>query len=215
MIAKYSWLSLVLLTLLGCRTIEGADEAKPTEVPTPEIPAALAVGDMLPVFESTDDQGLPWKSADHVGKKVLVLYFYPGDFTGGCIKQAEAYRDGLAKIEELGVELVGVSGDEVAAHKLFKETYALRHALLADTKGELAKLVGVPVSGGGRVSPRTREGKPIPDADGKRIVFDRPVTTARWTVVIDQDGRIAALRTIVDPVTDSEEVRKIVEALPR
>ncbi len=201
---------LVALIVMICGTIPAAEEPKP-EAPT----AGLAVGDLLPNFESTDDQGQPWRSADHVGKKVLVLYFYPGDFTGGCIKQAEAYRDGLAKIEELGVELVGVSGDEVAAHKLFKETYGLKHALLADTKGELAKLVGVPIGAGGRVSPRTPDNKLIPDADGKRIVFDRPVTTARWTVVIDREGKIAALRTIVNPVTDSDEVLKIVEALPK
>ena len=50
------------------------------------------------MFEISDDAGQAWKSADHVGKHVLVLYFYPGDFTGGCIRQAEAYRDGLAKI---------------------------------------------------------------------------------------------------------------------
>jgi hypothetical protein len=43
--------------------------------------AEPAVGQPLPIFESTDDQGRPWKSTDHVGKKLLVLYFYPGDFT--------------------------------------------------------------------------------------------------------------------------------------
>lgn len=209
MIVKSRWL-LVALMWMVCGTIHAAEE------PKPEAPAAgLAVGELLPAFESTDEQGLPWKSADHVGKKVLVLYFYPGDFTGGCIKQAEAYRDGLTKIEELGVELVGVSGDEVATHKLFKETYGLKHALLADPEGKLAKLVGVPVSAGGRVSPASADRKPLLDADGKRIVFQRPVTLARWTVVVDRDGKIASLRNIVNPVTDSDEVRKIVEALPK
>ena len=209
MIVKTRWW-LAALVLMVCGTIHAAEE------PKPEAPAAgLAVGELLPAFESTDEQGLPWKSAEHVGKKVLVLYFYPGDFTGGCIKQAEAYRDGLAKIEELGVELVGVSGDEVATHKLFKETYGLKHALLADPKGELAKLVGVPVSAGGRVSPASADRKPLLDADGKRIVLQRSVTIARGTVVVDRDGKIASLRNIVNPVTDSEEVRKIVEALPK
>ena len=44
-------------------------------------PAAVKVGDPAPKFESVDDQGKPWKSADHVGKKVLVVYFYPADMT--------------------------------------------------------------------------------------------------------------------------------------
>ena len=49
----------------------------------------------------------------------------------------------------------------------------------------------------------------------KRIVFQRPVTIARWTLVVDKDGKIASLRNIVDPVTDYVEVCDIVEALPR
>jgi peroxiredoxin len=49
-----------------------------------------------------------------VGRKVLVLYFYAGDFTGGCTKQAQAYRDALAAIEELGAEVVGLSGHSLA-----------------------------------------------------------------------------------------------------
>jgi thioredoxin-dependent peroxiredoxin len=43
----------------------------------------LKVGDAAPAFEGTDDAGKPWKSADHVGKKVLVVFFYPASFTGG------------------------------------------------------------------------------------------------------------------------------------
>ena len=53
------------------------------------------------------------------------------------------------------------------------------------------------------------------DADGKQVSFQRPVTLARWTIVVDRDGKVASLRNIVNPVTDSEEVRKIVEALPK
>lgn len=43
----------------------------------------LKIGDAAPEFTSIDDQGKAWKSADHVGKKILVLWFYPADLTGG------------------------------------------------------------------------------------------------------------------------------------
>lgn len=43
----------------------------------------LKVGDKAPVFESVDDQGKPWKSTDHVGKKIVVVYFFPAALTGG------------------------------------------------------------------------------------------------------------------------------------
>ena len=53
------------------------------------------MGDKAPSFTATDDQGKTWDSADHVGKGVLVVYFYPADLTGGCTKQAWAYRDDM------------------------------------------------------------------------------------------------------------------------
>jgi peroxiredoxin Q/BCP len=43
----------------------------------------LKVGDPAPVFEAKDDTGATWKSADHVGKKIVVVYFFPAAFTGG------------------------------------------------------------------------------------------------------------------------------------
>ena len=195
---------LATLLILGCGTTVTADESQPA------ARAAPAVGDALPAFESTDHEGRPWKSAEHVGKHVLVLYFYPGDFTGGCVKQAEAFRDSLARIEEAGALLVGVSGDEAATHALFKEVYGLKHSLLADPKGELAKLLGVPVTAGGRVRPMGPDRKPLLDAVGKPLLLERATTLARWTLVVGRDGKIASLRKVVNPVADAEEVLKIV-----
>ena len=209
MLGRTRWLMIACVLAAG-----GVNQA--ADEPKPAAPAmGLAEGDAVPAFESTDEQSQPWKSADRIGKKVVVLYFYPGDFTGGCVKQAQAYREGLTNIEKLGVELVGVSGDEVATHKLFKETYGLKHALLADPKGELAKLVGVPASAGSRVTPTGADRKPLLDAEGKRMILQRATTLARWTVVIGRDGKIASIRKIVNPVTDSAEVLKIVAALPK
>jgi thioredoxin-dependent peroxiredoxin len=43
----------------------------------------LKVGDAAPKFEAPDDAGKAWKSEDHVGKKVVVVFFFPAAFTGG------------------------------------------------------------------------------------------------------------------------------------
>src|SRR6185312_1622926 len=59
--------------------------------PGKEDKTELKKGDKAPSFQATDDQGKTWKSSDHVGKKVIVVYFYPADFTGGCTKQACSY----------------------------------------------------------------------------------------------------------------------------
>jgi peroxiredoxin Q/BCP len=169
----------------------------------------LEEGQVIPAFEAIDDQGLAWKSSDHVGKRVVVLYFYPGDFTGGCIKQAESFRDGLARLAERGIEVVGVSGDSVETHKLFKHSHRLAHTLLADPEGKLAEALGVPVGPGGKARTRTPEGQSILDAQGKSIIVKRDVTLPRWTFVIDKDGKLLSKRTKVNPATDAAEVEKL------
>ena len=185
----------------------------------PLQPSALFdIGGALPPFDILNDRGEIWKSADHVGKKALVLYFYPGDFTGGCIKQAQAFRDELARLEGLGVELVGVSGDEVATHKLFKEAHNLTHTLLADPEGALAERLGIPVqrpAKPAKVRTRDADGKPLMDAQGKSVFVERKVTLARWTLIFGPDGALASKRKNVDPAQDADEVAKFVETLKR
>src|SRR4051794_3028213 len=79
-------------------------------------PVELKVGDAAPAFVLPDDRGRPWDSADHFGRKWVVVYFYPGDFTPGCTAQAKAFKEGMRKLAERGVEVVGVSGDAAATH---------------------------------------------------------------------------------------------------
>src|SRR5450755_1897056 len=81
----------------------------------------VKIGDKAPVLQGVDENGKPWKSTDVVGKKTLVLYFYPADFTGGCTSQACGFRDDIESLNSKGIEVVGVSGDTVDTHKLFKK----------------------------------------------------------------------------------------------
>jgi thioredoxin-dependent peroxiredoxin len=200
------------LTLVGLCLLALAPADESTAVLTGEK-ITLEEGNILPSFESLDDGGKPWKSSDHVGKKVVVLYFYPGDFTGGCIKQAQAFNEALVKLEKLDIELVGISGDEGATHKLFKDAYGLKHTLLSDPEGALAKQLGVPVEKGGKVRTRDPDGKTLLDEKGKSIIIQRKVTLPRWTFIIGRDGAVISRRTTVDPAKDAGEVASIVDAL--
>src|SRR5688572_10625545 len=135
----------------------------------------LKVGDLAPKFELLDDAGKPWKSEDHVGKKIVVVYFYPASFTGGCTAQARAFRDVMTRFYAHNVEVVGVSGDVVKTQETFKNVNQLNFALLADDKGAMASLFGVPVKPGavttaGKVGDQFQQ-------------FTRAVTIARWTFV--------------------------------
>ena len=49
----------------------------------PQDKVDLKVGDAAPKFEAPDDTGKAWKSEDHVGKKPIVVFFFPAAFTGG------------------------------------------------------------------------------------------------------------------------------------
>lgn len=167
--------------------------------------AELNVGDVVPAFEVTDDSGSIWKSTDHVGKKVLVVYFYPADMTGGCTKQACGFRDDSAKLTKLGAEVVGVSGDSASNHQLFKKAHQLNFTLLADTEGKVADLFGVPV---------TREAKTIKvQIDGKEEMLSRNLSTKRWTFVIGLDGKLVSKNTSVVAADDSRAAIDAVSAL--
>ena len=169
-----------------------------------------SVGDALPALEALNEAGNAWKSADYTGKKALVIYFYPGDFTGGCIKHAQKFQELMEQLREAGGEVVGVSGDEVATHKLFKETFKLPQTLLADPEGKLAAALGVPVTAGNKVRTRGLDGMPLMDDHGKTIILSRPATFARWTFVVGPDGKILARRENVDPFKDAAEVLKLI-----
>ncbi|WP_010584923.1 peroxiredoxin [Schlesneria paludicola] len=168
-------------------------------------PVDLKVGDAAPAFEVKDDSGQDWKSSDHIGKKVVVVYFYPADMTGGCTKQACGFRDDMKTLTDKGVEVVGVSGDSVRNHQLFKKEYGLNFPLLADTEGKVAEKFGVPMSKG--------EKKVETKIDGKDETFIRNVTIQRWTFVIDKSGKIAAKNSMVKAAEDSKAILELVEKL--
>src|SRR5262249_23291374 len=110
--------------------------------------AKMKVGDKLPVLEGPDDTGKTWKSTDVVGKKILVLYFFPADTTKGCTSQACAYRDDLGKLKDAEVEVVGISGDTVENHKVFRKLNELNFTLVSDEKGAFGKKLGIPFTPG-------------------------------------------------------------------
>lgn len=170
--------------------------------PAQDAAVDLKVGDVAPKFESTDDTGKAWKSEEHLGKKVVVLYFYPASFTGGCTAQARAFQADQKTFADKGVEIIGVSGDTVKAQEAFKKLHKLEFTLLADEKGALAKLFGVPMKPGGTV--KAKIGETVEE-------FIRGVTIDRWTFVIDKSGKILYKNTKVNPGQDSRAVLKVLE----
>jgi peroxiredoxin Q/BCP len=189
-----------------------ADEPATKAEVKPEVkPKGLEVGQDLPALEALDEQGNTWKSTGRAGKGPLVMYFYPGDFTGGCIRHAQKFQELMVQLREAGAEVVGVSGDDVATHKLFKETFKLPQTLLADPEGKIAGALGVPITAGDKVRTRGLDGKPLMDAAGKSIILVRPATFARWTFIVGSDGKVISRREKVDPIKDAAEVLELIK----
>lgn len=103
---------------------------------------ALKVGDKVPHFISIDLNGNIFDSANHIEKKIVVLYFYPKDNTTICTKQACSFRDSYQEFVDLGAEVIGVSADDAVSHGAFADKYNLPFNLLSDQDGTVKNVFG-------------------------------------------------------------------------
>jgi len=167
--------------------------------------AELKVGDAAPDFTVKDDQGNDWKASEHYGKNIVVVYFYPADTTGGCTKQACGYRDDLSKLKEAGVEVVGVSGDSVKNHQLFKQKENLNFTLLADPEAKVAAAFGVPH--------KLEEKTVTAEINGKKETLVRTATEERWTFIVGKDKKIAYANKVSNAAGDSKTILEVAKTL--
>ena len=117
----------------------------------PCVVAMLKPGDRAPNFVAPTDDGHTVALSDYVGKKVVVLYFYPRDETMGCTREACLFRDHWEEIQSRGAELLGISSDPPERHQRFRAHHQLPFPLLSDPKGEIREAFGV---AGGLIPPR-------------------------------------------------------------
>lgn len=99
------------------------------------------VGEPAPAFTLPDQQGRSRSPEEYRGRW-LVLYFYPRDDTPGCAEQAGRYRDAMLELEAHGAAVCGVSVDSSDSHADFARKYRLGFPLLADRKGDVARIYG-------------------------------------------------------------------------
>jgi peroxiredoxin Q/BCP len=133
---------------------------------------AMRVGEQVPDFELSDQDGAPRRLFTLLQDGPLVLFFYPAAMSSGCTREACHFRDMAAEFAAAGVQRVGISRDGVARQKQFAEAHGFDYPLLSDVDGEVARLFGV------------RRG-----ALGQRL--GTPVK--RWTFAIRADGILAGV----------------------
>lgn len=115
----------------------------------------VGVGELAPDFALPNAAGEVMRLSDFRGKKDVVLYFYPKDYTGGCTAEACSFRDNYDAISSLDAEVIGISSDSQASHEGFAAQHRLPFPLLSDEGGAVRKRYGVPATLGllpGRVT---------------------------------------------------------------
>jgi len=145
----------------------------------------ISEGDSVPKFESTDANGNKVKSTDFKGKK-HVIYFYPKDFTPGCTTEADEFSKDYKKFQKEGIEVIGVSPDDVDSHKKFCDKMGIKFPLLADADKEISQKFGV-------------WGK-------KKFMGHEYMGVFRSTFLVNQKGKIFKIYPKVKPSGHSKEV---------
>jgi peroxiredoxin Q/BCP len=115
----------------------------------------VRVGSIAPDFTLPSQSGTRVSLNDFLGKRPVVLFFYPKDDTPGCTRQACAFRDEHEEFAKLDAEVIGVSSDAVPSHEQFAQKHGLPFTLLSDEGGLVRELYGVPATFGlfpGRVT---------------------------------------------------------------
>lgn len=103
--------------------------------------ASVRVGEEAPDFTLRDENNQEITLSKLRGHPV-VLVFYPADFSPICSGEMCAYSDDYGAFEEKGAKVFGISRDSMWAHRAFREKHGLRQSLLADPKGDVARLYG-------------------------------------------------------------------------
>ena len=142
-------------------------------------------GELVPKFQLPDSNGKMVKSSDLKGEK-HVIYFYPRDFTPGCTTEADEFSKDYKKFKKAGIEIVGISKDDVDSHKKFCDKMKISYILLSDIDTEVSKKFGV---------------------WGKKKFMGREfMGVIRSTFLVDKKGKIFKVYPKVKPAGHSKEV---------
>lgn len=129
----------------------------------------LSTGDTAPDFTLVDQDGTPVRLWERRGTGV-VLFFYPAAMTPGCTTEACDFRDSLAPLQAAGYTVLGISRDEPAKLREFRERDGLTYDLLSDPDHSVHEAYG---------------------AWGEKTNYGKTVLgVIRSTFVIDGDGRV-------------------------
>jgi peroxiredoxin Q/BCP len=130
----------------------------------------LTVGMDAPNFELPDADMQDFSLASQLGKKNVVLYFYPKDDTPGCTMEANEFSALEEEFIKLDTIVIGISRDDCLSHASFRDKYGLSVLLLSDPDARVCKRYGVMYE--------------------KEVEGQKKLSVKRSTFVIDKHGKL-------------------------
>lgn len=146
----------------------------------------LAEGSVAPDFTMRDKDGKTITLSELRGKKSVVVYFYPKDFTPGCSMEATEFSRDYKKFRDASIEIVGISPDDEKSHQKFRDKMGMPYPLVADTENEVSKKYGV--------------------YGLKNFMGREYMGVNRSTFLVDKSGKIVRVYRKVKPAGHSREV---------
>ena len=157
----------------------------------------IQIGDIIPSFSLKDQNGIDFDISSLLGRKKLVIFFYPQDGSLNCTREACYFRDLSEVFDEADAVLIGISGQSVESHKQFAEKNSLNYTLLSDTNNTVRKLFGVPGRVLGLIPGRVTY---VADRSAKVVyIFDSQTDTQRH---VDEALKICLLLKRTDYVNN-------------
>lgn len=149
----------------------------------------VKVGDTIPSFSATDENGNVINPETLKGKK-NIIFFYGQDDSPTCTKEACNLRDNFKYLDNKGYRIYGVSKDNEKKHKKFIDKYDLPYSLIADTELSMMNAFGF---------------------YGPKIFMGKEVTGVyRSTVITDENGIISHIIYDVVSANHSEQIKEAI-----
>lgn len=172
-------------TLFGCALVTVATCF--SILPASSFAEIPKVGDTAPDFDMQGSDGKTYKAKDFVGKKAVIIAWFPRAFTGGCTKECKSMKESGELLKKYDVAYFTASTDPVAKNGEFAKSLELDYPILCDPKGANATMFGI-------LSP-----------DGSKA--------SRHTFIIGKDGKILAVESKVNTETHGKDLADQLEKL--
>lgn len=153
----------------------------------------LTVGIEAPHFELPDADMETFALTSLLGKKNVVLYFYPKDDTPGCTMEANEFSELDDDLARLDAVVVGISRDDCISHAAFRDKYGLSVLLLSDSDARVCKRYGVMVE------------KEV-DGHKKQVV-------QRSTFIINKQGKLSHIMYGVHAHGHAQEIFNLIKEM--